>query len=227
LQQKSKQGLQELLKSIKKYIQHLSEKIIISSAIKFHKNLNTPIHLIICLFLIEDKRFIIHCGIDLIAVIRSIIINIKLRGIYEGGSTITQQLYNSRREISGKIYQRNLSDKIKQFFWAIKHERETSKLKILEEYLDKIYVGKLYYGIDQGAKNYFDGTRESLTPSQSLFLIERIACPNYIDLVRVKKILKEPMILKYILKNPKDLVELIDIYDSSFDCGNELSKNID
>jgi membrane carboxypeptidase/penicillin-binding protein len=215
-----------LKKVIQIKLDHLSEKIILFSAEKYHADLNVPMHFLICLFAIEDKRFILHRGIDIFAVIRSSIINLRLRGIYEGGSTITQQLYNSKKEISGKIYRRDLSDKLNQALWALRHETRASKPKILEEYLKIIYLGKSFYGIDQATKNYFNSTIEYLSPAQSFFLAERIAAPNFIDLNRIKIILDRPIIKQYVLQDEKNIVELVNIYEMFFECGSDLEKEL-
>src|ERR1700722_6301003 len=58
--------------------------------------LNVPTHLVEFILLIEDKRFALHFGLDPIAIVRSLLANLSRRSL-QGGSTIPQQLYNTRR----------------------------------------------------------------------------------------------------------------------------------
>ena len=103
----------------------------------------------------EDKNFFSHPGVDAKGVVRAIINNIK-NYLYskrlEGASTITQQVAKNfllTNEVS-------LSRKIKEAILAFRIERSLSKKRILELYLNQIYMGQGAYGIASASLEYFD-----------------------------------------------------------------------
>ncbi|MCY6369437.1 transglycosylase domain-containing protein [Clostridium ganghwense] len=101
---------------------------------------------------VEDKRFFNHPGFDIIAIGRSIIIDIKEGKFKAGGSTITQQLAKNLFLSNEK----KLNRKIKELILAIKLEQKYSKEEILEMYLNVIYYGSGAYGIQNASQEYFD-----------------------------------------------------------------------
>ena len=103
----------------------------------------------------EDKNFFSHPGVDAKGVVRAIINNIK-NYLYskrlEGASTITQQVAKNfllTNEVS-------LNRKIKEAILAFRIERSLSKKRILELYLNQIYMGQGAYGIASASLEYFD-----------------------------------------------------------------------
>ena len=103
----------------------------------------------------EDKNFFSHPGVDAKGVVRAIINNIK-NYLYskrlEGASTITQQVAKNfllTNEVS-------LNRKIKEAILAFRIERSLSKKRILELYLNQIYLGQGAYGIASASLEYFD-----------------------------------------------------------------------
>lgn len=200
----------------------LSEKLISWSASKFYKELEVPHYFLVQLFAIEDQRFAFHPGIDPIAITRATIINLQFRKVYEGASTITQQLYNAYQEKDGGMYSGRFGDKVRQATWALSTDASWSKFKILSEYLKNIYWGKYCYGIDEAALSYFNSTRQDITVPQSFFLAERIASPNYVDVQRVSILLKNPSIVSIFMQNPLHLSELVSTYEDNFNCGDKL-----
>ena len=103
----------------------------------------------------EDKNFFSHPGVDAKGVVRAIINNIK-NYLYskrlEGASTITQQVAKNfllTSEVS-------LKRKIKEAILAFRIERSLSKKRILELYLNQIYMGQGAYGIASASLEYFD-----------------------------------------------------------------------
>ncbi len=105
-----------------------------------------PAHTRYAFIAAEDKNFYKHFGVDPIAILRALIVNISRKDIKQGGSTITQQLARNLFLTP----ERTLTRKIKEALLAIKIEREFSKDKILELYLNYIYLGQGAYGVEAG-----------------------------------------------------------------------------
>lgn len=100
----------------------------------------------------EDRRFYKHNGIDIIAIGRAIITDIKEMKFVEGGSTITQQ-------VAKNIYfsqEKSAIRKIAEFFMAIQMEKVYDKDEIFELYVNTSYFGSGYYCIADATKGYFD-----------------------------------------------------------------------
>ncbi len=100
---------------------------------------------------VEDARFYEHSGIDPWGIARAMVSNIKAGRMVEGGSTLTQQLVKV-------IYlspERKLKRKIKEVIIAYRLDKELSKEKILELYLNQVNFGRGAYGIQAAAINYF------------------------------------------------------------------------
>ncbi|MFN3813662.1 MAG: penicillin-binding protein 1A [Aquificaceae bacterium] len=99
----------------------------------------------------EDRSFYRHFGVDLTAILRAFLANIKEREVSQGASTITQQLARNLFLTP----ERSLKRKIKEALLAIKIERAFSKDKILEMYLNYIYLGQGAYGVEAASRIYF------------------------------------------------------------------------
>jgi len=110
----------------------------------------------------EDDRFFEHPGVDYQGILRAVINLISTGERGQGGSTITMQLARNFYLSSEKTYIRKLSE----IFLALKIERELSKQKILELYLNKIYLGNRSYGVAAAAQVYYGTTLEELTLPQ-------------------------------------------------------------
>ncbi len=110
----------------------------------------------------EDDRFFEHPGVDYQGILRAVINLIATGERGQGGSTITMQLARNFYLSREKTYIRKLSE----IFLALKIERELSKEKILELYLNKIYLGNRSYGVAAAAQVYYGSTLEELTLAQ-------------------------------------------------------------
>jgi len=110
----------------------------------------------------EDDRFFEHPGVDYQGILRAAFNLISTGERGQGGSTITMQLARNFYLSSEKTYVRKLSE----IFLALKIERELSKEKILELYLNKIYLGNRSYGVAAAAQVYYGVTLEELTLPQ-------------------------------------------------------------
>ncbi|WP_294093340.1 transglycosylase domain-containing protein [uncultured Cetobacterium sp.] len=164
---------------------------------KTSEELEVPYYLLYFLIYIEDKRFYYHFGIDLIAIIRASIMNIR-SGKLQGGSTIIQQLYDIKQEKKGKKRKRTMLRKINQSLFALKYSLQNSKKMILKEYLENVYLGKKYYGIQNAANFYFKKNIIELNKIECFILVERIALPNKVNIKRLENILSRKPI-KFIL----------------------------
>ncbi len=94
---------------------------------------------------IEDKKFYQHSGIDLKAIIRAAKAMLENGKVTQGGSTITQQLARNIFLTQEKTWQR----KVEEMFIATELEKKYDKTQILEFYLNNIYFGNGYYGIQK------------------------------------------------------------------------------
>lgn len=119
----------------------------------------------------EDRQFYTHKGVDIKAVIRAAVANYQADEIVQGASTITQQLARN-------IYLNqdvNWERKILEAFMAMEMEKKYSKEDILEFYLNNIYFGNGYYGVEAAANGYFNKSVSQLTIGECIFLA---AIPN-------------------------------------------------
>ena len=127
---------------------------------------------------IEDKRFYNHNGIDAFAIMGSAVNNF-FAGYYKyGGSTITQQLAKNMYFSQDK----NITRKVAEMFVAFRLEKEYSKDKILELYLNQIYFGHGYYGIGEASYGYFEVSPKDLTEYQASLLVGLPRAPSLYDL---------------------------------------------
>ena len=121
---------------------------------------------------IEDKKFETHNGIDIKGIIRAAKSYIDNKGnIKQGASTITQQL--SRNIFL--THERSFERKIKEIFIALALEDKYTKSQIMEFYLNNIYFGNGYYGIQAASKGYFNREVTTLSLGEIAFLC---AIPN-------------------------------------------------
>lgn len=120
---------------------------------------------------IEDKKFYQHNGIDIKAILRAVKAMLENGEVTQGGSTITQQLARNIFLNQDKTWQR----KIEEMFIATELEKKYSKNQILEYYLNNIYFGNGYYGIQAASIGYFNIGASELNLSQIAFLC---AIPN-------------------------------------------------
>ena len=115
---------------------------------------------------VEDQDFYSHHGIDFSAIVRAYIANMRNETIVEGASTITQQLAKNVFLSNDVTWER----KITEMFIAVNLEEQFSKSEILEFYINNIYYGNGYYGIQAAAEGYFSKDVGELSISQLVFL---------------------------------------------------------
>ena len=121
-----------------------------------------PEQLIQALISTEDKNFYHHSGYDLLGLVRSMVANVLAGHVVQGASTITQQL----SRILFLSNERTFTRKIKELQVAAQIEKTISKDKILEMYLNNVYLGSGAYGVKGAAKIYFNKELKDLTLSE-------------------------------------------------------------
>ncbi len=126
---------------------------------------------------VEDKRFYEHHGIDYKALVRVLYKAIENKKITQGGSTITQQLARNAFLSQERTWQR----KLEEIFIASELEKKYSKSSILEFYLNNIYFGNGFYGIQAASIGYFSKEASNLSVSETAFLLAIPNNPTYYD----------------------------------------------
>ena len=115
---------------------------------------------------VEDHRFYKHNGIDIIAIGRAVVNDIKAMSFVEGGSTITQQL-------SKNIYftqEKKITRKIAEIFMTFEIEKNYQKDEILELYLNTSYFGDGYYTAKEACMGYFNKELNEMTDYEAILL---------------------------------------------------------
>lgn len=115
---------------------------------------------------VEDHRFYKHSGIDIIAITRAFLTDLKAMEFLEGGSTITQQLAKNMYFTQEKTITR----KIAETFMAFKIEKTLTKEEILELYLNTSYFGDGYYTVKEASLGYFKKEPNEMTDYEATLL---------------------------------------------------------
>ena len=150
----------------------------------------------------EDKNFFKHPGVDAKGVLRAVINNIQnimTSKRLEGASTITQQVAKNfllTNEVS-------LNRKIKEAILAFRIERALSKERILELYLNQIYLGSGAYGVAAASLEYFDKSIKDLNYSESALLAALPKAPSKYNPYKNLELAKfrRDLVLKNLLEN--------------------------
>ena len=150
----------------------------------------------------EDKNFFNHPGIDAKGVLRAIIKNISNiinSKRLEGASTITQQVAKNFL-LSNEV---SLKRKLKEAILAFRIERSLSKERILELYLNQIYLGQGSYGIAAASLEYFDKSIDELNYEEAALLAALPKDPSRYNPYKNEKIAKfrRDLVLKNLLEN--------------------------
>ncbi len=126
---------------------------------------------------IEDRRFREHAGVDLRGISRAFVRNVAAGGVVEGGSTITQQLV----KILYLEPDRTISRKLQEVALATSLERQLGKDRILELYLNSVYLGSGAYGMPAAAQTYFGKEVGALTLPEAALLAATIQLPSQVN----------------------------------------------
>ncbi|MFH1643300.1 MAG: PBP1A family penicillin-binding protein [Patescibacteria group bacterium] len=122
----------------------------------------------------EDKNFYTHFGIDLEGIARSFLINLKIRKLSVGGSTLNQQLIRS----SFLNIQKTAQRKIREIILSLELDRKYEKDQILEWYLNQVPFGSNAYGIEAASQTYFRKPASKLSLSESTILAAIVQAPT-------------------------------------------------
>ena len=123
---------------------------------------------------VEDRRFFSHYGIDPIRIAGAAWRNLRAGRIVEGGSTITQQLARAAQLSPERTYNR----KIREILLAGRLEERYTKTQILEEYLNTVYFGEGYYGVEAASRGYFGKPAQDLQPAEAALLAALVRSPS-------------------------------------------------
>lgn len=147
---------------------------------------------------IEDQHFLDHSGLDPRGIARAIWVNLKTFSFAQGGSTITQQLVKNLMARRTK----NLFRKTNELFLALLLESAFDKEKILERYLNEVYLGQVgsfeVHGVAEGAKHFFGKDLADLNLAEVALMAGLIRGPGFYSPYKYKEraIERQRLVLK-------------------------------
>lgn len=124
--------------------------------------------------LAEDSNFYKHDGIDVKAIKEAIKYDLEKQSMARGASTITQQ-------VAKNVFlsrEKTITRKLKEVYLAWRMERELTKGRILELYLNVVELGPMVYGIGHGSQYYFGKPASAMTPRECAFLAAMLPGPR-------------------------------------------------
>ena len=127
---------------------------------------NLPKNYINAVIAVEDHRFYNHGPIDVIGIGRALWVNLKSRGLQQGGSTITQQVAKNLVFSQEDSFERKLGE----FFAAYEIEKNYNKDEILAIYANTCYFGDGYYGIYDASMGYYNKKPKDLNLNEASML---------------------------------------------------------
>ena len=160
---------------------------------------------------VEDHRFYKHNGIDIIAIGRATINDIKAMSFVEGGSTITQQL-------SKNIYftqEKKITRKIAEVFMSFEIEKNYNKDEILELYLNTSYFGEGCYTVKEASRKYFGKEPKKMTDYEAIMLAGIPNAPSVYSLTKNPELAKQ---------RQKQVINKMIEYKYTLECYNEKGK---
>jgi len=132
-----------------------------------------PAPLINAFLAAEDRRFFSHAGLDWRGLARAIRANLRSGTVVQGGSTITQQV--AKGFLSDE---RTLDRKLREALLSVKMESRLGKRRILEIYLNKIFLGHGAYGVAAAASRYFGKDLAELSLAESALIAGMARAPS-------------------------------------------------
>ena len=161
---------------------------------------------------VEDHRFYSHPGIDVLAIARAAVNDIKAGSLVEGGSGITQQLCKNLYFTQEKKFTR----KIAEMFLSFQFESKYTKDEILELYVNSIFFGNNYYCVRDASLGYFGKLPKDMNAYESTLLAGIPNAPSAYALTknpdlahqRQKRVLEK--MVKYHYMTAKEAEEIIE-----------------
>jgi penicillin-binding protein 1B len=133
------------------------------------------------LIAVEDRNFERHHGVDPLAVLRALWVNVRARQIEQGGSTLTQQLVRSYFLNSRQTYSRKLHEAL----MAMALEAHFTKPDLMNAYINEIFLGqdgsRAIHGFGLASQFYFGKPLAELDTSQVALLVAVVRGPSYYD----------------------------------------------
>ena len=123
----------------------------------------------------EDNRFFEHHGVDYFGVLRAAISNWHQGKTKQGASTVTQQLARNSFDLHEKSYTR----KLLEMFLAQRIEDHLTKEQIMDYYLNRVYFGSGFYGVEAAARGYFGKAAKDLSVGECAMLAGLLKNPNH------------------------------------------------
>lgn len=160
---------------------------------------NVPERMVQAIISAEDERFYQHRGVDYIGVARAALSNFASGGVRQGASTITMQV--ARNFFLSK--EKTLTRKFNEVLLAFKIERNLSKDKILELYINQIYLGQRAYGFAAAAQTYFGKPLDRITLAEAAMLAGLPKAPSRFNPVVNPK--RAKLRQQYVLRRMRDL----------------------
>src|SRR3954468_16237288 len=122
---------------------------------------------------VEDRRFFSHHGLDAVRIAKAAWRNWRRGRIVEGGSTLTQQLARLEQLTPDRTFTR----KIRERSNAVRLEERYTKPEILHAYLNAVYFGDGYYGVEAASRGYFGKSASDLAPHEAALLAGLVRSP--------------------------------------------------
>jgi len=142
-----------------------------------------PRHVQLAFVAAEDGSFFEHQGIDLSAILRAALTNLRAGRTTQGASTITQQMVKSLLLTPERTYRR----KMREIILSRQIEQQFTKEEILFLYLNQIYFGSGAWGVGQAARTYFGKDAQELDVSEAALLAGLVQRPSAYDPTRNPK----------------------------------------
>jgi 1A family penicillin-binding protein len=131
-------------------------------------------HMLDAIVSVEDRRFYSHFGLDPVRIAGAAIHNVRAGRIRQGGSTITQQLVRTTQLSTVRTFER----KMREAMIALRVEERYSKDQILQAYLNTVYFGQGYYGVEAASRGYFSKPAADLTLAEAALLAAVVRAPS-------------------------------------------------
>ncbi len=123
-------------------------------------------HIIDATLALEDRRFYSHGGFDAIGLVRAVVSRVTGIGVGGGASTLTQQFVKNAVLTNEQTYTR----KAKELILATRLEQKYSKDEVLNMYLNEVYYGPNYQGVEAASEEYFKKSAKDVTLSEAAIL---------------------------------------------------------